>query len=145
MLRGLFPLLFCALAIAGCGFLSDFHTGGYNLVDSGSGCTSAGDCDGGEVCCVSTLEPALATCRSAPCPDVSGVSFPAQLCQTNGECGSVECLEQSCAGISIMACGVISMCTATPLDGSLALDSAVLPPTDAAQPSPFDASSGSSD
>jgi hypothetical protein len=137
--------------MAGCGLLSDFHTGGYVPVDSGArGCLSAMDCDdAGEVCCLSSsLSPASTICRPAPCPNVAAdVPFPVQLCQTNSECNQLECLEQSCqvetGTIGIAACGVIAICV--PVDGGLTFDSGVRPVADAGTLSPVDAALGSSD
>ncbi len=119
MLRPVLAFLGVALPLAGCGLISDFHTAGYGIADSGtSTCAAAFDCDAGEVCCVSTLSPLAATCRAAPCPNVAEVPLPVQLCQGNGECGSLECAVQTCQWsgqpISVSSCGAIPICTVTP-------------------------------
>jgi hypothetical protein len=150
MPRRLWPLLFSVVAMTSCGLLSDFHTDGYRTVDSGSpGCQGAADCDGGEVCCLSTLSPVAATCRPAPCPNITAAPFPVQLCQSSSECVGVDCFEQSCqlgsASMGVSACGVVATCTPiVVLDAGIVFDSAVPPGVDAALP-PFDASLGSSD
>jgi hypothetical protein len=143
MLRGPALFLATALPLAGCGLISDFHTAGYTLVDSGSqNCTGANQCDAGEVCCVSTLSPAAASCRAAPCANIAEVPFPVQLCQADNECGSAQCFVQSCQllgqSIDVQACGVIAICSATPIDADVAFDSAPPPIFDASVSPPSD-------
>ena len=149
MLRAWIALLAAALPLSGCGLISDFHTGDYSLLDSGlTSCMSANDCDASEVCCVATLSPITASCRSGPCPNISELPLPVQLCQGKSECGSADCAVQSCQflgqSIDIAACGVVAMCSAVP-DASVVFDAAPPPAVDGSSSSPFDGSLGLSD
>jgi hypothetical protein len=124
-----------ALAVAvtaGCALVTDVGTKGFVLTDAGtSECQSASDCDGGALCCVTSLSPMTTSC-AATCPTVPfGVDV--QFCATNGECGNSTCIEQVCSGATIHACGLVSVCSAAGIsvDASAAPDTALPPPLDA--------------
>jgi hypothetical protein len=108
-----------ALALAGGCVLFTGSTDGYSLVEGGAGsqkCSSAADCRGGGVCCVSASQSSV-TSVAGVCQPSCTISVP-QLCKTNAECGDAgACTSQTCndAGgvgipVTLQACGVIIGC-----------------------------------
>lgn len=115
------PLVLAALLVmtipsSGC-FVLVGGTDGYHLPDAGS-CTSAGDCNAGQVCCFSLTASETAEAPAGACqPSCTGP----QLCAKSEECGDVgSCISQQCnAGIgavlTVQACGAV--CSAMPSSG----------------------------
>ncbi len=102
-----------ALASSAC-FVLVGGTDGYRLPDAG-GCTSAGDCSAGQVCCFSLSASKTA---EAPAGSCEASCTGTQLCAKSEECGDVgSCLMEQCdagagAVLTVQACGTV--CSAMP-------------------------------
>jgi hypothetical protein len=119
---------FLALAcLADCAWVTNLGSNGYRLEEGGaqSGCTSAADCDGGAICCVTSLAPMAVSCQASctTLPIVGGI----QVCMSNGECAGGTCVAQDCSGsavgAAISACGTLADCS--PADASVSPDTSV--------------------
>jgi hypothetical protein len=108
-----------------CAWVTDLGANGYTLTDSGvhaSGCTSAAECDGGAICCVTSLSPVTMSCQTtcAALPDFGAV----QICSSDGECAAGMCAQQNCPIGTISACGTVAGC-----NGSIEDDAEARPDT----------------
>jgi hypothetical protein len=137
--RGAVLASFAVIALsAGCALVTDVGTTGFTLTDAGTGagCQSVADCEGGAICCITSLSPVTSACEGT-CPTVPlGVNL--QFCATDTECGRSTCVEQVCAGSTVHACGLVSSCSAAgiPLEASAPIEAAAPPDASA----PIDAS-----
>jgi hypothetical protein len=106
------------LEATGCSVLVG-STDGYHMAEAGAvGCSSAADCAGKDICCLSATATVAAMAPAGTCQASCAVP---QLCAQSSECGSASsCLAQECdAGegftFTLHACG--SVCQiASPAD-----------------------------
>jgi hypothetical protein len=104
------------VAAAGCLIITG-STDGYTAAQSGQvTCTSAAQCDGGAVCCLSVSNSTTSVVGA--CQSTCTTSLP-QLCTTNAECGDAgPCAMLSCTvdgspvAVTIQACGTVQGCKA---------------------------------
>jgi hypothetical protein len=122
------PAFLALVCLTDCAWVTNLGSDGYRLEEGGalSGCASAADCDGGGICCVTSLSPMATSCQPScmSLPLVGGV----QVCMSNGECAGGTCVAQDCSGNPmnanpINACGTLAACT--PTDASVSPDTSV--------------------
>jgi hypothetical protein len=116
-------VLVCAFAVGlpaiGCAWVTDAGANGYTLREGGAprlGCTSAADCDGGTVCCATSMSPFTASCAKS-CPGLP-VTLGVQLCASDTECANGTCVQQECFNVMVAACGLVSECSQSDDGGS---------------------------
>ncbi len=107
----------CLIA-GGCMIITG-GTDGYSAAQTGApgSCTSASQCDGGSVCCLSVSSSMSSMAVSGTCQSSCTTSLP-QLCTTNAECHDAgPCTPLSCAvdgspvAVTLQACGTVQGCT----------------------------------
>jgi hypothetical protein len=120
----------------GCAWVTDVGATGFTPEEAGapvSGCSSAHDCDGGALCCVTSITSSSVTKACAPaCPTLSGATA-VQICINDAECAGGACVEQTCFGSPVLACGLIAVCSADggSLEDAPATGDSSVPPLDA--------------
>ena len=109
-----------SVAAAGCMIVTG-STDGYSAAPTPgpAACTSAAQCDGGHVCCLSATSSMSSMAVTGSCQSTCTTSLP-QLCTTStecadgGPCSMLSCtVDGSPVMVSIQACGTVQGCSAS--------------------------------
>ncbi len=77
-------------------------------------CDETTDCPAGDICCLDVMSPSVTGVQVQCAAACTGGLFSVQLCRSDTECASGQCIPQNCmlggGSLSVEACSMIPTC-----------------------------------